>query len=41
MEDHKILPAEFEKKFSTNLKTGLTNEEADKRLVKDGPNKLT
>jgi hypothetical protein len=41
MEDHKISIPEFEKKFSTNIKTGLSNEEAEKRLQKDGPNKLT
>jgi len=41
MDDHKISIPEFEKRFSTNVKTGLSNEEAEKRLLRDGPNKLT
>lgn len=41
MDDHKVSIPEFEKRFSTNVKTGLSNEEAEKRLLRDGPNKLT
>jgi magnesium-transporting ATPase (P-type) len=39
--DHKIPIEEFEQKFSTNVKTGLSNEEAEARLLRDGPNKLS
>jgi sodium/potassium-transporting ATPase subunit alpha len=41
MTDHKIPIEEFEAKFGTNVKTGLTNEEAEARLIRNGPNKLS
>lgn len=41
MTDHKIPLEEFEVKFGTNMKTGLTSEEAEARLLKNGPNKLS
>lgn len=41
MDDHKVSIPEFEKRFSTNVKTGLSTQEAEKRLLRDGPNKLT
>ena len=31
---------EIEKKLSTNILNGLTKEEAEKRLIENGPNKL-
>jgi sodium/potassium-transporting ATPase subunit alpha len=41
MDDHKVSIEEFEKRFKTNVKAGLSSDEAEKRLVSDGPNKLT
>lgn len=41
MTDHKISIEEFEVKFKTNVKLGLTNEEAEAKLLADGPNKLS
>lgn len=41
MTDHKISIEEFEKLHKTNVKTGLTNEEAERRLAENGPNKLS
>lgn len=38
---HKIDIPEFEQRFDTNVKTGLSNEEAERRLLKDGPNRLS
>lgn len=39
--DHKITIEEFEAKFGTNVKTGLSHEEAEARLLKYGPNKVS
>jgi sodium/potassium-transporting ATPase subunit alpha len=41
MTDHKIPLKEFEQKFETNAKTGISSEEAAARLIKNGPNKLS
>lgn len=41
MDDHKITLDKFAEKYKTDLKNGLTSEEAEKRLIQDGPNKLT
>lgn len=41
MDDHKISLKEFEEKYGTNAKAGLTDEEAAIRLQKNGPNKLS
>jgi len=41
MTDHKIPIPEFEEKFGTNTKTGLSTEEAERRYIENGPNKLT
>lgn len=41
MNDHKISLKEFEQKYSTNAKAGLSDEEAAIRLQKNGLNKLS
>lgn len=41
MNDHKISLDKFCEKYKTDAKKGLTSEEADRRLLEDGPNKLT
>lgn len=41
MDDHKISLEAFVDKHKTNLKTGLTRAEGERRLLADGPNKLS
>ena len=41
MEDHKISMKEFEEKFETSAKNGLTDAQAEKKLAENGPNKLS
>ena len=41
MDDHKITSQEFESRFGTDLKSGLSHEEAERRLFENGPNKLS
>lgn len=41
MDDHKISLKEFEAKYGTNAKAGLSEEEAIQRLERDGPNRLS
>lgn len=41
MDDHKIPLTEFAERFKTDLEKGLTDQEVEARLEKDGPNKMT
>lgn len=41
MDDHKIPLDKFCERFKTDAKRGLTSEEAERRYLQDGPNKLT
>ena len=41
MDDHKIPLKDFEEKYGTSAKSGLSDEEAARLLLKNGPNKLS
>ena len=41
MDDHKIPLKEFQAKHQTSAKNGLSDQEAQERLAKNGPNKLS
>ncbi|RZC27665.1 sodium/potassium-transporting ATPase subunit alpha-like [Asbolus verrucosus] len=40
IDDHQISTFELEERYNTNITSGLTQEEAEERLLKDGPNRL-